>query len=59
MCSLKISKRSFIKSVGLLAILGMVAPWLKRGKDVGLMRDYPMDASKEPKAVARKGDNLI
>ena len=56
MCSSKISKRSFLKGIGLLAILGMVLPWFRREKEVDFNREYPMDAAQEPNAVAR-GDH--
>ena len=58
MGSSKISKRSFLKGIGLLAILGMVLPWFRKGEEVELKREYPMDAVEEPNAVARGGHLL-
>lgn len=48
-----ISKRTFLKSLGFLAILGMFVPWLRKlkmnSKDV-----LPLEVRKEPNAVSRK-----
>lgn len=56
MCGASMSKRVFLKSLGLLAILGMMMPWLKRGKKVGIVEDsLPLEVEKEPNAVSRGG----
>lgn len=57
MCSASISKRTFFKSLGCLAILGMIAPWFKRAS-VNSAEELPMEVHKEPNAVAR-ANNLL
>lgn len=57
MFSASISKRTFFKSLGLLAVLGMIAPWFKKAK-IDAAEDFPLEVRKEPNAVAR-GGNLL
>ncbi len=54
MCSTSISKRTFFKSLGCLAILGMIAPWFKKSA-LGVVEEFPVEVRKEPNAVARLG----
>lgn len=49
----KINKRTFFKTLGVLAILGIVFPWFNKRKDSQLERDYPLDAHKDPNAIER------
>lgn len=54
MCSSSISKRTFFKSLGCLAILGMIATWFKKPV-LGAEEEFPVKVQKEPNAVARLG----
>lgn len=49
----KINKRTFFKSLGILAIAGFIFPWLKGKKDAQLDRSYPLAAKKDPNSVQR------
>lgn len=49
----KIAKRDFLKSVGLLAIVGVLFPWFKKPKNTECKRVYPMEARKSPYSVPR------
>lgn len=49
MSSRSINKRTFLKSIGILALLGVIAPWLKKI----MMDDYPVNVRKEPNAIPR------
>lgn len=52
MCSSSISKRTFFKSLGLLAILGMIAPWFRKS-ELELEDALPIEVRKDPNAVSR------
>lgn len=52
----KLTKRSFFKSLGALAVLGMLFPWLKKSDNASFSRDYPLAAQKDPNAIPRPSD---
>lgn len=47
--SRSMNKRTFLKSIGLLSLLGIFAPLLKKL----IVSDYPVDVRKEPNAIPR------
>jgi len=44
-----LSRRTFLKGIGVLALLGVLAPWIKKN----LISAYPVEVRKEPKAIPR------
>jgi hypothetical protein len=57
MYSASISKRTFFKSLGLLAILGMIAPWFRKS-EIDIEDSFPVEVRKEPKAISRTRNSL-
>lgn len=49
MSSRSISKRTFLKSIGFFALLGVFAPWFRKI----MIDDYPVKVRKEPNAIPR------
>lgn len=50
MNSRSMTKRTFLKSIGLLALLGMIAHWFKGFKN----NAYPINVHKDPNAIPRQ-----
>lgn len=44
-----LSRRTFLKGIGFLALLGLFAPWIRKN----LISNLPIEVRKEPKAIPR------